>query len=230
MKKKLVLAIGGVAAVSVLVFGIYYSNASQVATTMTAEEISKKVTSQYPGEITEIEKETEFNRAVYEVELTSEKAEYDLKLDGSTGEVLEIEEKPVKKSPEVAEKEKEDVKPKPKEDESSTDSDDLVIKEKEGKEDTQDKSSESHKKDKDNKKQKSQSEKKDQSSKRAVISVDEAINIALKEFPGEVDDVDLEREDGRLIYEIEIERGDKEAEFEIDAYTGEIIVIEIDED
>lgn len=234
MKKKLVLAISGVAAVSILVFGIYYSNATQVATTMTTEEISKMVTSQYPGEITEIEKETEFNRTIYEIELANEEAKYDLKLDGSTGEVLEIQEKEFKGSPEVAQKkEVESVEPKH---ESPSDSDQLVIKEKESKSDSQNKPSENHKqhedsnKHKDNKKNQSKSGKKNQSSKHAVISVDEAIKIALNEFPGEVDDVDLEREDGRLIYEIEIERGDKEAEIEIDAYTGEVILIEIDED
>ncbi|WP_368858685.1 PepSY domain-containing protein [Oceanobacillus saliphilus] len=32
------------------------------------------------------------------------------------------------------------------------------------------------------------------------------------------------------MYEVEIENGNKEAEIEIDAYTGEVLVIEIDKD
>ncbi|PYZ98118.1 hypothetical protein CR205_05850 [Alteribacter lacisalsi] len=63
------------------------------------------------------------------------------------------------------------------------------------------------------------------------ISEQEAINIALNEFQGEVDDVDLEQKDGRLVYEIEIENDSTgiEADFIIDAYTGEILSIEYDD-
>src|SRR5699024_402107 len=53
--------------------------------------------------------------------------------------------------------------------------------------------------------------------KNPVISKREAIQKALEQFSGDVDDVDLEDEDGRLYYEIEIERGDLEAEIMIDA-------------
>jgi len=72
-------------------------------------------------------------------------------------------------------------------------------------------------------------ESKEAKKQNTVIDKDEALEIALAEFPGEVDSIELDEEDGRLIYEIEIESGDEEAEFEIDAMTGEIIVIEIDD-
>lgn len=72
--------------------------------------------------------------------------------------------------------------------------------------------------------------KKKESEKKAVIDMNKAIEIALEQFPGVVDEVELEEEDGRLIYEVEIEGDGEEAEFQIDAYTGEIIVIEIEDD
>lgn len=62
------------------------------------------------------------------------------------------------------------------------------------------------------------------------INQEEAERIALEEHPGEVDDVDLEERDGRLVYEIEIDNEDTgiDAEIIIDAYSGEILSIERD--
>ena len=213
MKKKLVLTIGSVAAAGVLGFGLFHSSASEIESTMSTEEIKAMVTKQYPGEITEIERETEFNRAIYEVEITGDQKEYDLKLDGNTGEVLDIKEKPVKKPTKAIKEDKIDKK------EEGTSSDkDIKITEKESEKSNTKKA------------EKSSSEKKTKEEKKAVISIGKAKEIALAEFSGEINDIELDEEDGRLIYEVEVERGDKEAEMEIDAYTGEIIVIEIDED
>lgn len=50
------------------------------------------------------------------------------------------------------------------------------------------------------------------------ISMDQAKNLALDEFPGTVESVDLDREDGLFVYEVEIETEDGEVEVEIDAY------------
>ena len=56
-----------------------------------------------------------------------------------------------------------------------------------------------------------------------VITVEEAIAIAMKQAKGTVTDVELDDDDGRVHYEIEIEDGTYEYEFEIDAITGEIL-------
>ncbi|MEC5424680.1 PepSY domain-containing protein [Virgibacillus sp. C22-A2] len=58
----------------------------------------------------------------------------------------------------------------------------------------------------------------------------EAEEIALNSFSGTITEVELDEDDGRLIYEIEIENGNEEAEIDIDAYTGEILVLSIDRD
>lgn len=80
------------------------------------------------------------------------------------------------------------------------------------------------------KKQQQKPEKKQQQTKdeKSTISKEEAIQIALKQFSGIVEDVELDKDDGRLIYEIEIESSRGEAEIEIDAYTGKVLVVDID--
>src|SRR5699024_8939393 len=95
MKKKLGLAIGGIVAAGILGLGIFYSGASEAEAAMTTDEIKGVVEKQYPGDITDVKQDTEFNRAVYEVEVTGDKKKYSLKLDGDTGDVLDIQEKSV---------------------------------------------------------------------------------------------------------------------------------------
>lgn len=209
MKKKIGLAIGAVSTAGILGLGIFHSSASQTEPSMTTNEIEEMVNKQYPGEVTDLKQETEFKHAVYHVKITGDKKEYSLKLDGDNGDVLDIKEKPIKKKATPKEADK-----------------------KQDKKKSANKSEEKDKQeDKAEKKQEQGNEKEPESdSKKAVISTKEAGEIALKEFSGEIDEIELEEEDGRLIYEVEIERGEQEAEIEIDAYTGEIIVIEIEED
>lgn len=67
------------------------------------------------------------------------------------------------------------------------------------------------------------------SSEKPRISIDEATEIALHKFPGTIDEVKLEREDGLPVYEVEIETDKGEVEVEVDAYTGEIVMISWDD-
>ncbi|NJP38507.1 PepSY domain-containing protein [Alkalicoccus luteus] len=63
------------------------------------------------------------------------------------------------------------------------------------------------------------------------LSEEEAVAIALEEHQGEVDDIDLEEENGRLVFEIEIENGEGgvDADIVIDAYTGEVLSVIYDD-
>ena len=63
------------------------------------------------------------------------------------------------------------------------------------------------------------------------LSEEQAIEIALLEIPGDVQEIELEKEDGALVYEIEI-LGDSGQEFEIEisADTGTVIEIEAEDD
>ena len=60
------------------------------------------------------------------------------------------------------------------------------------------------------------------------ITAKEAIAIALKQTPGTVTDVELDKDDGRAYFEIEIKDGKYEYEYEIDAVTGKILDFEKD--
>ena len=63
-------------------------------------------------------------------------------------------------------------------------------------------------------------------SNKNVITVEEAVAIAMKQAKGTVTEAELDDDDGRLHYDLEIEDGTYEYEFEIDAITGEIIKFE----
>lgn len=248
---------GVLAVVIALGIGMYQSDASQKGPRLSPEEVKSFVLSQYPGTITELELERDDNRAIYEIEIVKDNMEYELKVDGNSGEILKLKEKLID-SKEVAKKETEKEKLKIKEDkenESKKDDDqkhpETKVESKEAKQEKQQVQQQKQPEQKQQKQQvketkqtqpkqqvqqkqksepkKQQPSKPKQEKKQTIISQARAIEIALAEFPGKVDDVELDDDDGRLIYEIEIENGDREAEFEIDAMTGKILVIEIDD-
>lgn len=183
MNNKLKITIGAVAATAVLGLGISQSSAAQVDPKLSTDEIRDLVADQYPGTITEMELEKDSNKAVYEVEIVGEDKEYELRLDGASGEVLHLSEKALS-------------------DQSKEDSDD---------DDGSEKATE-------------------KSTKEAEIDMKKAEEIALKEFDGNVTGTELDQDDGRLIYEVELDNDKKEAEIEIDAITGEVIVVSIEQE
>ena len=63
-----------------------------------------------------------------------------------------------------------------------------------------------------------------------LLTIDEVVAIALKKAKGTVTDVELDDDDGRMHYDIEIEDGTYEYDFEIDAVTGEILDFEKERD
>ncbi|WP_404430382.1 PepSY domain-containing protein [Sutcliffiella horikoshii] len=67
----------------------------------------------------------------------------------------------------------------------------------------------------------------------AVISIGEAKGIAKKEVPGELEDIELERENGKLVYEVEIKNhqngDDDDLTVYVDAITGKVLYVEWDD-
>jgi len=224
MKKKLSMTIGVIAVVTVLGLGMYHSDASQTEPTLTTDEIKSLISDQYPGEITEIELEKDFNKAVYELEIVGKDKKYELKVDGNSGEILKLKEKTVMHATENNEEDTTDNKEN-KQDEK------LILKEKQNEKSKKDQDKDKQTKDKQEKNNNGEAEKSKQKpkDKNAIIDVSEASEIALNEFSGRITEVELDEDDGRLIYEIEIESGELEAEIEIDAHTGEVLVMEIDD-
>lgn len=66
--------------------------------------------------------------------------------------------------------------------------------------------------------------------KQGMISRDEAVAIAMKQASGTVTDVELDDDDGRKVYEIEIHDGTFEYDFDIDAFTGKVLKFDKDRD
>ncbi|KXH83827.1 PepSY domain-containing protein [Sporosarcina sp. HYO08] len=66
--------------------------------------------------------------------------------------------------------------------------------------------------------------------KQGMISQDEAVAIAMKQASGTVTDVELDHDDGRKVYEIEIHDGTFEYDFDIDAFTGKVLKFKKDRD
>lgn len=205
MKKKVSIVIIGIVSVLLLGVGVYQSNASQGDPNLSTDDISQMVLDQYPGTITEIELETDFNKAVYEVEVVSDGKEYELKLDGNTGEVLKLKEKS------YVNKENEKIVLEDHEDEKANDH-----------------SSEMEKAERENHQSELKTDQDNSSNKKTVITSKRAVEIAQDSFAGRVTELELDKDDGRLIYEVDLRSSNEEAEIEIDAYTGEVLVIEIE--
>lgn len=199
MNKKLLIAIGAIAIATVL--GLIFSQNLSVSAgpNLTEKEVTEKVKAQYPGEIIALQLDEQGTEPVYEVEVVIDGKGYELAIDGNSGKILKLEEKRVAKTGEKKDATAD------KQESSATEETDLEMKEK-ATEETKENSND-HK---------------------SIISQTEAIEIALEQFSGKVEDIDLDKEDGRLIYEIEIESSQGEAEIEINAYTGEVLIVDID--
>ncbi|MBK5485279.1 PepSY domain-containing protein [Peribacillus sp. TH16] len=63
----------------------------------------------------------------------------------------------------------------------------------------------------------------------AKISMDQAEKIALKKVDGQITDVELDSENGILVYELEINQGQKEYDVVVDATTGKVLKTELDD-
>lgn len=93
MKKKVTVLVGALAIGTMVGLGFSQSDQDAQASenqqaSVSSDDISSQVNEQYEGEITELELEDENNQLYYEVEVTNDNEEYDLKVDAETGEIL----------------------------------------------------------------------------------------------------------------------------------------------
>ncbi|MES1040356.1 MULTISPECIES: PepSY domain-containing protein [Peribacillus] len=63
----------------------------------------------------------------------------------------------------------------------------------------------------------------------AKVSSDQAEKIALKAVDGQVTDMELDSENGTLVYELEIKQGQKEYDVVVDATTGKVLKNQLDD-
>lgn len=57
------------------------------------------------------------------------------------------------------------------------------------------------------------------------ITMEQAKTAALKEVKGHVDDIDLERKQDKVYYEVEIEQDNGEVDVQVDALTGKVLAV-----
>lgn len=240
--KKVGITLGIMISAIVLGFGIYHSNASQSEPQLSSEEIKQIVSAEYPGEIVELTLSKIGSEMVYKVNFEANETEYELELNGNTGEVIQLKETPIaNKEQMVIDEDKSKNSTKEKEEPNTSDSLEDSPKEtdtkKPSKQETDQNEQENRQSDEKEGKSTAKenlneehSNQNEANEKQTAIDIGEAVEIALSKFSGTVIEVELKEENGRLIYEVEIESGEEEAEIEIDAYTGEVIVIEIDRD
>lgn len=196
--------IGTLAALIIVGLTVYQTNATTSSPDLNSEEIIELVNIQYPGQHSEPELSVENGEPVYQMEVTQDQGVYSLKLNGDTGQVIDltaVEKTATNNKEDDTEKQENTAEENPEADDSESD---------EGK--TENKSN----------KQTTEND--------AMLTHEEAKEIALKEFPGKVTDLELDSDDGVYIYEIEIVNGEDEASIEINAYTGNVVMIEIDID
>lgn len=172
---------------------------------LTEEEANDIAKERFNGEILD----TKLVDDIYHMTIKLDTGEYELKIASKSGEMMDLvrtkEETPKKNLAKNDNKKSSDNN---KSNESKKSDEEKAKKEAEKKEETQQEEEEPPKN----------------------ITSEEAIQIALDTVYGEVDDVDLEDEDGQLYYFIEIETGDDlEAEIQIHAISGEVISIEWDD-
>jgi len=206
VNKKAMIALAAVTLLAVLGFGIYQSGASASDPELSQKEIQELVQKQYPGTIVEIELEKDANSASYHVKTESNGNKYHITLDGNSGEVVNIE--TIGKI---------DTAQKDASNDGSSQTDDKETSQK-------DKQSEAKKEANNNNDSKQNQEQ--SSTNNAMISKERAKEIALDQFSGTVKEIELDEDDGKHVYEIEIENNNGEATMEIDAYTGEVVYIQ----
>jgi len=251
VKKKAGLIIGVSLCVFILGLGLFQTSATEKSPEMTVEDIKEMVTNQYPGEIQSVKEGSGSQNIIYEIKLKNDTKGYTLKVDGDTGEIINIDEKTIAQaddssSDEVTISEKDtdkntDTDADKKKDNQGTDSKsnnddknsngnnetgnkDKNTSENSGdKKDSEQNNEQSNSKnDEGGKKKKSNNQKQD---KNTVIDIRGAISIGLKEYQGIVTEIELDTENGQLVYEVEIVSGNEKAELDINAYTGEILLI-----
>ncbi|RFU69844.1 hypothetical protein D0469_08510 [Peribacillus saganii] len=147
-------------------------------------EASEIVSKELDGDVTEMEKDWDYNQVQYEMTVKTDTGYNEVELDGTTGKIIAVE----------------------KDDDDDELADGGSI---QGDIDSTDDDSTRR-----------------ETAKKPKVSVEAAVETALKKVNGTVTDRELETENGILLYDIEISQEQKEFDVKVDAGTGKVIKVE----
>ncbi|WP_117169955.1 PepSY domain-containing protein [Paraliobacillus sediminis] len=197
--KKQWLSILSIGLIVIIGLVVYQVNVTSADAKLSMEQAENKATTQYPGEVVSIELDDDGISKKYEIEIKGTGKYYDLELDADTGEVLELKEKTVSNATTGNEGDK--VNQSSSEDQTETRSNDAEA---------------------------DDEETENNQTSNVIISTTEAREIATSEAEGTIVDLELDEDDGYTVYEIEMHSATQEIDIEIDAYTGEVLVISME--
>lgn len=210
MNKKVILSFVLGAVIAVVGIGIFQSSATSPSPELSAEEVSGLLEAQYSGTVTDIAFSD--SNGTYQAELESKGMQYAVNVNGDNGEILDLQETGTAPTASGEQSEQgEAPAEEPSGDQKKTDGQANGKDPSEDPENTENQSGDNQ-----------------QTSNDGTLSKEEAKAIAQEEFSGTIAEMELDKDDGRMKYEIEIINGEDESQIEIDAYTGEVIVVEID--
>ncbi|PTM51332.1 PepSY domain-containing protein [Desmospora activa] len=204
MRKTGLVVLVGAVIIAGAGFGVNKIFAGESDPTLTVQEVTQKVEERYPGKVKEVERDDKGSHVVYEIELAGSNGEYEIKMDANTGEILKVEQQQVL-------------------------TDDTAKDSKDGNDDEhQSDNTVARDDDQEQKPSDDQGQKQPKDKKR--ISYEQAKKVALSKFDGKITEIELDEDDGRWIYDVEIKNGKQEADVEIDAYTGEVLFMSVEND
>src|SRR5699024_5572221 len=185
--------------------------------------------------------------AIYTVDLQFEGKDFNVQVDGHSGEIVHV--KQLQSShiasddqhKETLQKEEKETNKNNDKDESNQASQNKPVNEGNQAKDSQDKDNQAKedskkddekapqkKKDKQDEKEKDKQEKKKESNtSNSVLTAKDALEIAQKELSGTVIEIERDKNNGRIVYEVEVVSETEKSEMEIDAMSGKVISIKI---
>lgn len=221
---------------AITIGSVAFANSDSTAAVLTLQEAKDIAVEKVGGQVKEIELEHKSSGSYYEVEVVSDGIKYELRIDAQSGEVA-MDDQPIK----AALLTKEEAISIAKQKASGTvtefefdEDDDVPVYEIDMQDDSYKYEIELHaqtgewlKFEKETLSKKSKSSPNvAPSATTTELSESQIVEIAKKKAKGIVTDIEREKDDGRVVYEVEMEDDQFEYEFKIDANTGEIIKFE----
>lgn len=230
MKKVIGSLVGGVTVFALSAYVFQFAMGTTEAK-MSMEEIKTLASEQFPGEVVEVE----YDDNTYEIEIKTDTQSFELVLDATTGEILYLEEISVTDNVDDTIDEADDQKDDETNMSGASDAEEDETTDSTGSDDNQQPTTDSSEDAATGNDSTTQTKPNDNASDTVdktpavMINQGQARKIAReKTNNAKVVELELEKEDGKTYYQVELINDTHEFEVEIDAFTGKLIIIEME--